>query len=181
MCKAKYQESVPNPCNKTEKIDIFGITKPEGNFIIIESSLQDSTQSKKSLHVIQFDDELNSQIGIGRGTENDICVHDISVSRCHAFIKREADGSITIQDNNSKFGTLIQIKKPVHLSPTQTYYFQAGRTIMKANVERESKSWFNFLAPLEQDIETQLKIKMLDPNSSINATLTGDPSRDLIG
>lgn len=47
-------------------------------------------------------------VRIGRGNDNDLKLNDISVSRIHAFIKRDPkDGSFYIEDNNSKFGTLV--------------------------------------------------------------------------
>ena len=61
-------------------------------------------------------------IKIGRGHDNDLRVADISVSRCHAFIKRDAKGNIIIEDNQSKFGTLVQIKSPMMLADSLTYY-----------------------------------------------------------
>lgn len=39
LCKAKYQETVTNPCNKAIEIDIFGIDKPDGNYMVVESAL----------------------------------------------------------------------------------------------------------------------------------------------
>ena len=52
---------------------------------------------------------LNSKtkIKIGRGHDNDLRIADISVSRCHAFIKKDTKGNIVLEDNQSKFGTLV--------------------------------------------------------------------------
>ena len=45
---------------------------------------------------------------------NPLRINDISVSRCHAFIKKDAiDGSFYLEDNESKFGTLIKLKSPI--------------------------------------------------------------------
>lgn len=73
-------------------------------------------------------------IKIGRGHDNDLRIADISVSRCHAFIKKDSKGHIVLEDNQSKFGTLVQIKAPLILTESITYYIQAGRTIMKVLV-----------------------------------------------
>ncbi len=62
------------------------------------------------------------QIKIGRGHDNDLRISDISVSRCHSFIKRDTKGNIIIEDNSSKFGTLVLIKAPLVLSESITYY-----------------------------------------------------------
>jgi pSer/pThr/pTyr-binding forkhead associated (FHA) protein len=50
----------------------------------------------------------DQEVSIGRGNDNEIRVNDISVSRIHAFIKKDPkDGSFFIEDNQSKFGTLV--------------------------------------------------------------------------
>ena len=52
--------------------------------------------------------ENKPMIKIGRGQESDVRItDDISVSRCHATIKRNARGEYIVEDFNSKFGTLV--------------------------------------------------------------------------
>ena len=48
-------------------------------------------------------------IRVGRGHDADIRVTDISVSRFHALINRNEEGEYFVEDNKSKFGTLMQI------------------------------------------------------------------------
>ena len=43
---------------------------------------------------------------MGRGHDSEVRVNDISVSRTHAIINYKPQG-IFIQDNRSKFGTLV--------------------------------------------------------------------------
>ncbi len=45
---------------------------------------------------------------IGRTDENDVTLPDVSVSRHHARIKRQEDGSYVVTDLNSSNGTLVQ-------------------------------------------------------------------------
>jgi pSer/pThr/pTyr-binding forkhead associated (FHA) protein len=48
---------------------------------------------------------------LGRGHESDVRVSDISVSRCHALVKYNSDnGRFYLEDNLSKFGTLVLAK-----------------------------------------------------------------------
>lgn len=54
-------------------------------------------------------------IKVGRGHDSEIRITDISVSRCHALIKRSAKGDYILEDNNSKFGTLVLVRKPYML------------------------------------------------------------------
>jgi pSer/pThr/pTyr-binding forkhead associated (FHA) protein len=43
---------------------------------------------------------MKDNVKIGRGNENDLRLNDISVSRLHAWIKRDPkDGSFYIEDN----------------------------------------------------------------------------------
>ncbi|CAK67239.1 unnamed protein product (macronuclear) [Paramecium tetraurelia] len=57
---------------------------------------------------------LSDNIKIGRGFQCDIKAQDITVSRHHATIKL-TDGNFMIQDNKSKFGTLVSIDKKVSI------------------------------------------------------------------
>jgi hypothetical protein len=56
-------------------------------------------------------------------------ISDISVSRKHAQIRLEK-GNFYIQDLDSKFGTLVQIKKPVILEEKSSKCIQFSRTIV---------------------------------------------------
>jgi pSer/pThr/pTyr-binding forkhead associated (FHA) protein len=53
---------------------------------------------------------------MGRGHESDLRINDISVSRCHALIKFK-NGKFLLEDNLSKFGTLVLVKKRTPLIP----------------------------------------------------------------
>ena len=53
---------------------------------------------------------------MGRGHESDLRINDISVSRLHAMIKYK-EGRFTLEDNLSKFGTLVLVKKMTSLEP----------------------------------------------------------------
>lgn len=46
---------------------------------------------------------------MGRGHESDLRINDISVSRVHALIKFK-EGRFFLEDNLSKFGTLVLVK-----------------------------------------------------------------------
>jgi hypothetical protein len=53
---------------------------------------------------------------LGRGHDTDVRITDISVSRSHARIYLdEKKKKFIIEDNGSKFGTLLFIKKPIPL------------------------------------------------------------------
>jgi len=79
----------------------------------------------------------------GRGHESDIRISDISVSRYHALINKNIDGSLTLEDNNSKFGTLIMLQNPrINILEKISLPLQIGRTILQLKIK---KPW-NFFA-----------------------------------
>jgi len=69
-------------------------------------------------------------INVGRGHDSEVRITDISVSRCHAMIKKGYRGDYILEDNNSKFGTLILIRKPLMImkGSSNITYLQLGRT-----------------------------------------------------
>ena len=52
-----------------------------------------------------------NEFRIGRSVESDMKIADISVSRVHAYIRLEND-QIILEDNGSKFGTMVKIQQP---------------------------------------------------------------------
>src|SRR4051812_35025264 len=74
-------------------------------------------------------------IRVGRGHDSHVRITDISVSRCHALIKKSSRGDYILEDNNSKFGTLIQIRKPYMLTKLGTNYIQLGRSIIELSIK----------------------------------------------
>jgi hypothetical protein len=63
----------------------------------------------KVVHVFFLD--KTDEFKIGRSVDTDMKIADISVSRLHSHI-RIVDDKLLIEDNGSKFGTLIKIKEP---------------------------------------------------------------------
>ena len=71
---------------------------------------------------------------LGRGHESDLRINDISVSRCHAKIKLEK-GKFMLEDNTSKFGTLVLVKQRTPLLPLYNKAVQVGRTVINFSVK----------------------------------------------
>jgi pSer/pThr/pTyr-binding forkhead associated (FHA) protein len=61
-------------------------------------------------------------IKVGRGHDSEVRITDISVSRFHALIKKSLRGDYILEDNNSKFGTLVLIRRPMILNKDGTNY-----------------------------------------------------------
>lgn len=88
----------------------------------------------KVIHVFFL--EKYSEFKIGRSVDTDMKIADISVSRIHAYI-RVQKGMLTLEDNGSKFGTLVKIQGPQKLAtinkePASSMY-QIGRTLIYFN------------------------------------------------
>jgi pSer/pThr/pTyr-binding forkhead associated (FHA) protein len=68
----------------------------------------------------------SSKIFLGRGNDAQVRISDISVSRLHAFIVRGSDSYYYLFDNESKFGTLAAIKKPLRILAGHTVKVQVS-------------------------------------------------------
>lgn len=102
--------------NKVYKL--VDIQKPKSGHFMVMESLPLEKNTSRTIHVLQFSNE-KPQFNMGRGHESEVRVNDISVSRCHAILKYQPDG-IYIEDNRSKFGTLVLLKEqyPLQLEYT---------------------------------------------------------------
>ena len=74
---------------------------------------------------------------LGRGHESDLRINDISVSSCHAKIKLE-NGKFLLEDNQSKFGTLVLVKQRTPLLPNYNKAVQVGRTVINFSVKPQN-------------------------------------------
>ena len=80
--------------------------RPDSDYMIMESV---KSAPAKVVHVFYLGPY--SEFKIGRSVDTDMKIADISVSRLHSYI-RIVEDRLIIQDNGSKFGTLIKIKEP---------------------------------------------------------------------
>jgi len=90
------------------------------------------------IHLIRPNDKKDS-FKLGRGHESDLRINDISVSRCHAIIKFK-DGRFYLEDNLSKFGTLVLVKNRTPLIPLFNKAVQIGRTVINFSVKSMAQS-----------------------------------------
>ena len=75
-----------------------------------------------------------SEFKLGRGHESEVRINDISVSRCHAIIKCKKDG-FYIEDNLSKFGTIVLLKDKMRLAEDHTAAVQVGRSVVSFTIK----------------------------------------------
>lgn len=104
LCKVPFETKL-----KDELFKIMEFDRPESEYMIMESV---KSAPAKVIHVF-FLDKYND-FKIGRSVDTDMKIADISVSRIHAFI-RIIKGQLVLEDNGSKFGTLVKLKGPQKL------------------------------------------------------------------
>ena len=75
-------------------------------YLVLESMRADEHKAK-FIHIISFD--RKNFINIGRSYECELSISEISVSRLHCIIHKD-EGDLFLEDNVSKFGTLILIQ-----------------------------------------------------------------------
>lgn len=83
------------------------------NYAVIESV---TNTTSKTIHVINFD--ASPVIKVGRAQVAEVRITDISVSRHHSNLRLCRDGSVSLNDNYSKFGTLLLLNKPLAVVPS---------------------------------------------------------------
>jgi RING-variant domain/FHA domain len=128
LCKFRYPNKIKINSNT---IDLINIEKPATNYIIFE------TLTETNNHITVLSIDKNNIIKLGRGNDTDLKIQDISVSRNHAFIKVK-NSSLYLEDCNSKFGTLVKIKKDLSLDLDNKVLIQCGRTLLKLS---PAKPW----------------------------------------
>lgn len=131
LCKATYPTYVSRGDEKTPLLEVPKTTPP---FIVLENMVRDSAlHQTRGLHVISLAEKV---LKLGRGHESDVRITDVSISRCHAMIRFHR-GQFVLQDNNSKFGTLVAMKRPKLLEPDTTVSIQIGPTVLSMTVQAD--------------------------------------------
>ena len=89
--------------------------------MIIESV---TNSSSKTIHVVNF--SAQQQVKVGRGSQCEVRITDVSVSRHHSTFeimyfqnksnKEDFRVKLVVRDENSKFGTLAFVRYPIPLT-----------------------------------------------------------------
>ena len=123
LCKTKFPDYI------RYKGKLFNITfyKPKFKEYIILESMRVDKHHIKYIHIISFVDK--NVINIGRASDCDFLIQELSVSRFHCILHRYK-GELYLEDNKSKFGSLILIQNnnllmndylPLKLQINKTY------------------------------------------------------------
>ena len=128
LCKKTYPYKL---MLKDKTIELLDIPKPPGQYMILEV-LCCKENAFKGLHVIHMGNK--NTIKIGRAQECELRITDISVSRNHAQINFFG-GNFYLEDTGSKFGTLVQVKRPILLEENKDITMQSGRSLLTYTVK----------------------------------------------
>jgi len=129
LCKDNFTENVTTQFGV---VNILGIETPKNDkYIILEALNSDEILKKntKIVHIIDF--KKLKELDVGRGHDNQVRITDISISRLHCkfFTK---NNEIYIDDQGSKFGSLIAEKNPYLLTNFDgANYIQVGRILLR--------------------------------------------------
>ena len=133
LCCDICKESLPQSfLHENKHYDLIVVPVPSANSICLKDYRKEKYQY--ILHVITSSD---SPIMIGRASDTDLKINDISVSRAHASIQFH-NNNFYLKDCKSKFGTLAIIKKPVIIKERSNLMVQVGRSVIKFNISTES-------------------------------------------
>jgi hypothetical protein len=125
ICNSKFPDFV----NHNGKLyGLLDFTEDFKSYFILESLTLDK-ENNKFLYIISLD--KNQTIKVGRGQSCEILLSDASISRLHCLFIMEGK-NIYIEDNNSKFGTLILIQSPtIKIAENLPLHIQIGRTYLR--------------------------------------------------
>ena len=119
ICKKPYPYVFKSNGVSYRLIDVEQDIPKDKNYLLLES-LTFEKNSSRMVHLI-MPDSNKKVFKLGRGHESDVRVSDISVSRCDALVKYNEDtGRFYLEDNLSKFGTLVLSKESINLEPEMT-------------------------------------------------------------
>ena len=133
LCKSKLPDYIRHK-NKLYKIIEFHTNFK--NYLSFENLTLDK-QKNKFIYVINLNKD--KKLKVGRGHESNILLSDISVSRVHCLLNVEND-SIYLEDNNSKYGTLVLIQtQKINLAENIFLNLQIGRSFINCKVKKPFK------------------------------------------
>ncbi|CAD8086276.1 unnamed protein product [Paramecium primaurelia] len=140
--------------------NICDVNKPKEPYLLIQINHNDKNK-EQGLYVIEI--KNRNIIKIERTQDCDIKLHDISVSRHHASIViNQNDQSFHIQDNCSKFGTLVLAQESdlqIHLHSQKRLALHVGRVVIVVKIQKKiNKKKFNkYRVPSQAEVFRQIK------------------------
>ena len=171
ICKMQFPDLIKH---NGQYFYLLDFTKDFKNYLILETITLDE-EGNKFLYVISL---LNKEIKIGRGILSDILLSDVSVSRVHCKINIEGN-NIFLQDNDSKFGTLVLIQTPtIKIVENLPLFIQVGRTFLNFELKLMQKSFFSCCG-VGENVNVFHYYMQNDKQVKLNSVLTVKSDKDL--
>ena len=171
ICKMQFPDLIKH---NGKYFYLLDFTKDFKNYLILETITLDE-EGNKFLYVISL---LNKEIKIGRGILSDILLSDVSVSRVHCKINIEGN-NIFLQDNDSKFGTLVLIQTPtIKMVENLPLFIQVGRTFLNFELKLMQKSFFSCCG-VDENVNVFHYYMQNDKQVKLNSVLTVKSDKDL--
>ena len=139
ICQSPIPESINLKKDGKEKlVYLLELNLPTDEEYIILETLSNDKKENKFLYVIHM--TANTKLLMGRSTECDIKMTDISISRVHAHLEN-INGEIYFTDNSSKFGTLMKLQTELLILPEKELGIQFNDYLVLFSMKRKFISY----------------------------------------
>ena len=146
LCKSSYPNSV-RLSDGISTIPLVPMPETKAPFIILENMMRaegSGQEMPRGMYVISLAGK--NLLRLGRGHESDVRIADVSISRWHATVSFTEDGRFVIEDHNSKFGTLVGMRRPRLLDLTRGARGSEGGQPPPLTVQ-SGRTVFRFMTP----------------------------------
>jgi hypothetical protein len=156
LCKTNF----PSYLNfNGRQYDTVEIPKPEPPYILMDILSREKNVSR-GIHIINMSG--TQEIKMGRGSDSDVRIQDISVSRSHAQITLHKS-NFYLDDKGSKFGTLVLAKNRIEVAADKLnkIAMQVNRTVFTFYVKKANSFSFGCCsakAKRQKDVEINQKV-----------------------
>ena len=120
-----------------ERLELREIKRPSHSYLVMETL---DYLNFKMIFVVKM--KRIKQAKIGRGRNAEVMVREVSVSRCHCILSKSNKNNFFIEDNNSKYGTLLMVGYPIEIKQSESAQVIIGRTRLTF-VKRTNASVFS--------------------------------------
>ena len=129
LCKEQFPDYIIH--NKIYYNILF--YKPKFEEFIVFESMKSSIVKNRFIHVVSLDNK--DYIYIGRASECDLSLSELSVSRNHCLIHKDKE-KVYLEDNSSKFGSLVLIQnKNMIVNDFMSLKIQVNKTFIKFKLD----------------------------------------------
>jgi len=133
LCKEALPSHIVEQEGDCARHALLHLPPVEPPFVVLESLDCDKRRSQGTFHVLSLVGDRQAKIG--RSEDCQVRIAHCGISRCHATVRHslgvanEGPG-FYLEDNNSKFGTTVSMRKRLPLMPDVPVTVQVGSTIL---------------------------------------------------